>query len=393
MDAPSVGYRTWVGLAALVIVTAGLWAAQVVVLPFLLAIMLAIIAAPGVLWLERHRFPSWLAVGGMMLLVMTLLAGIGTVLAASAAEFTTAVPRYKDRLDEMLRGLLGWVTEEMGFEVSAEQIYGGIKLSSVIDAVGTTLNGVLAALTNTTLVLLTVIFILLEVTELPRKVRAIADDPARALGRARQMIVEVQRYLVIKTVISAATGILLGIWTAMLGVDFPLLWGFSAFLLNYIPNIGSILAAAPPMLVALVQLGPGYMLLVGGGYVAVNFVLGNMVEPQWLGRKMGLSPLVVFVSLLFWGWLWGAVGMLLSVPLTMVIKILCEQSDGLRWISVALSSAPEVEQQRARRDGERVKVAADEAAKAASWAAEQLGAQASDGVPDEASQVRADQGP
>jgi AI-2 transport protein TqsA len=349
--------------------------------------------AVGVLWLERHRFPSWLAVGGMMLLVMTLLAGIGTVLAASAAEFTTAVPRYKDRLDEMLRGLLGWVTEEMGFEVSAEQIYGGIKLSSVIDAVGTTLNGVLAALTNTTLVLLTVIFILLEVTELPRKVRAIADDPARALGRARQMIVEVQRYLVIKTVISAATGILLGIWTAMLGVDFPLLWGFSAFLLNYIPNIGSILAAAPPMLVALVQLGPGYMLLVGGGYVAVNFVLGNMVEPQWLGRKMGLSPLVVFVSLLFWGWLWGAVGMLLSVPLTMVIKILCEQSDGLRWISVALSSAPEVEQQRARRDGERVKVAADEAAKAASWAAEQLGAQASDGVPDEASQVRADQGP
>ncbi|MBK8266060.1 MAG: AI-2E family transporter [Nannocystis sp.] len=393
MDAPSVGYRTWVGLAALVIVTAGLWAAQVVVLPFLLAIMLAIIAAPGVLWLERRRFPSWLAVGGMMLLVMTLLAGIGTVLAASAAEFTTAVPRYKDRLDEMLRGLLGWVTDEMGFEVSAEQIYGGIKLSSVIDAVGTTLNGVLAALTNTTLVLLTVIFILLEVTELPRKVRAIADDPARALGRARQMIVEVQRYLVIKTVISAATGILLGIWTAMLGVDFPLLWGFSAFLLNYIPNIGSILAAAPPMLVALVQLGPGYMLLVGGGYVAVNFVLGNMVEPQWLGRKMGLSPLVVFVSLLFWGWLWGAVGMLLSVPLTMVIKILCEQSDGLRWISVALSSAPEVEQQRARRDGERVKVAADEAAKAASWAAEQLGAQASDGVPDEASQVRADQGP
>lgn len=393
MDAPSVGYRTWVGLAALVIVTAGLWAAQVVVLPFLLAIMLAIIAAPGVLWLERRRFPSWLAVGGMMLLVMTLLAGIGTVLAASAAEFTTAVPRYKDRLDEMLRGLLGWVTDEMGFEVSAEQIYGGIKLSSVIDAVGTTLNGVLAALTNTTLVLLTVIFILLEVTELPRKVRAIADDPARALGRARQMIVEVQRYLVIKTVISAATGILLGIWTAVLGVDFPLLWGFSAFLLNYIPNIGSILAAAPPMLVALVQLGPGYMLLVGGGYVAVNFVLGNMVEPQWLGRKMGLSPLVVFVSLLFWGWLWGAVGMLLSVPLTMVIKILCEQSDGLRWISVALSSAPEVEQQRARRDGERVKVAADEAAKAASWAAEQLGAQASDGVPDEASQVRADQGP
>jgi len=350
MDQPSVGYRTLVALAALIVVTAGLWAAQVVVLPFLLAVIVAVVAAPAVLWLERRRVPPALAVGAVIVVLMGVLAGVGTVIAASAAEFTSTLPRYKERLDGMLRSLLSWLGDTLGVDLSAEQVYGGIEFGSVIDAVGSTLNGVLAALTNTTLVLLTVVFILLEVTELPRKVRAVADDPVWALGRAKAMVAEVQRYLVIKTVISAATGVVLGGWTAILGVDFPLLWGFVAFILNFIPNIGSILAAIPPMLVALVQLGPGYMLLVGVGYVVVNMVLGNIVEPQWMGRRLGLSPLVVFVSLLFWGWLWGATGMLLSVPLTMVIKILCEKSEELRWVAVLLSGAPDVEEQRALRD-------------------------------------------
>ena len=349
MDPPSVAHRTLVTLAALVVVTAGLWATQVIVLPFLFSVMVAVVAAPVVLWLERRRVPSWLAVGLVVVGLMGVLVAVGTVLAASASEFTSAMPRYKERLDAMLRAFLSWLSASLDVDLSPEQLYGGIEIGRVIDAVGATLNGVLAALTNTTLVVLTLVFILLEVTELPRKIRAVAGDPAWALGRARTMVFEVQRYLVIKTVISAVTGVLLGVWTGVLGVDFPLLWGFVAFILNFIPNIGSILAAFPPMVVALVQLGPGYMVLVAAGYLAVNMVLGNFVEPQWMGRKLGLSPLVVFLSLLFWGWLWGGVGMLLSVPLTMVIKILCEQSEGLRWIATLLSGAPEIEQQEALR--------------------------------------------
>ncbi len=339
-----VALRTIVAMAALVIVVFGLSAAQEVILPVLFAVLLSIVSAPMVRWLECRGLPSWSAVLLVVVLVMGVIAGFGTVLATSVSEFSAAVPRYKIRFDEGIVALESWI-REMGLELSLDQLV-EIEPSTWMGTLGSTLNSLIDALTNTALVVLTMVFMLLEVAEMPRKLRAAFDDPARALGGFRRMVVQVQRYLVIKTLISALTGILVGTWTAILGVDFPLLWGFLGFLLNYIPNVGSIIAAAPPMLVALFQLGPGHMVLVGGGYMLVNTLLGNLLEPQWMGRRLGLSPLVVFLSLLFWGGLWGTVGMLLSVPLTMVLKISFEQSADLRWIAILLSGAPDLEEQR-----------------------------------------------
>jgi predicted PurR-regulated permease PerM len=151
---------------------------------------------------------------------------------------------------------------------------------------------------------------------------------------------EVQSYLLYKTLVSLATGLSVGIWVGLLGLDFPALWGFVAFALNYIPNIGSILAAVPAVGLALLQLGPGRALVVALGYVAINFWWGNLVEPALLGRRLQLSPLVVLVSLIFWGWVWGPIGMLLSVPLTMMLKIVLENSPGLRWLGALLAPKP-----------------------------------------------------
>jgi predicted PurR-regulated permease PerM len=148
----------------------------------------------------------------------------------------------------------------------------------------------------------------------------------------------VQRYLAVKTTVSLVTGAAIAIWTGLVGLDFALVWGLLAFLLNYIPTIGSIIAAAPAVLLATVQLGLGPALLVGVGFLVVNTVLGNIVEPALMGRAVGLSTLVVFTSLVFWGWVWGPVGMLLSVPLTMIVKIFLENSDELRWIAVLLDT-------------------------------------------------------
>ena len=140
------------------------------------------------------------------------------------------------------------------------------------------------------------------------------------------------------------TGIAVTIGLMLLGLDYFLLWGLLAFLLNYVPNIGSIIAAIPAVLLAVVQLGMFKALLVAAIYLAVNIIMGNAVEPKLMGHKLGLSSLVVFLSLVFWGWILGPIGMLLSVPLTMIVKIALEVNDSTRWLAILLSSDASVPQ-------------------------------------------------
>ena len=142
--------------------------------------------------------------------------------------------------------------------------------------------------------------------------------------------------MAIKTLISLVTGIFITIWLTIIGVDYPLLWGPLTFALNYVPNIGSIIAALPAVLLAIIQLGLMRALLAAAGYIVINLLMGSVVEPRFMGRGLGLSTLVVFLSLLFWGWILGPVGMLLSVPLTITAKIALDSRDDTRWIAVLL---------------------------------------------------------
>jgi predicted PurR-regulated permease PerM len=139
------------------------------------------------------------------------------------------------------------------------------------------------------------------------------------------------------------TGVAAALWVWILGVDFPIIWGVLAFLLNYVPNLGSIVAAIPPMLLAFVQYGGGTAFLVAAGYTVINLVIGNIIEPRFMGQGLGLSTLVVFLSLVFWGWLFGPVGMLLSVPLTMMLKIGFESHPDTRWLAIVLGPESESE--------------------------------------------------
>jgi predicted PurR-regulated permease PerM len=155
------------------------------------------------------------------------------------------------------------------------------------------------------------------------------------------VIREVQEYLGIKTAVSLATGFLIGLLAWLLGLDFPILLGLIGFVMNYIPTVGSILAAVPALVLSLLQFGTlGHLLAVTTAYVIINTVFGNIIEPNLMGRRLGLSTLVVILSLLFWAWLWGPVGALLAVPLTMVVKIMLENTEDLRWIAVLLDKSP-----------------------------------------------------
>ncbi len=323
--------------ASLVIVLAGLRAAQPILLPFLISVFLAVISFPVVDWMTARRVPAWLAVVAVVSLMMGAGLGIAALVGTSLHDFSANLPGYQARLEAETAGVLGWL-ESAGAVPSRQMILDQIDPGAAMGLAATLLSGLGAVFANTFLILLTVVFILLEVSSFPVKLRAAFGERLASFPQFSQFSESVIRYLAIKTAASLATGLAVSVWLWALGVDFPLLWGLLAFLLNFVPNIGSVIAAMPPVLLALIQFGAPRAIVVAGGFLLLNFVVGNILEPKFLGRGLGLSTLVVFLSLVFWGWLWGAVGMLLSVPLTMTLKIALESRPDTRWIAVLLGS-------------------------------------------------------
>ena len=322
--------------ASAVVLLAGLKAAQSLLIPFLLALFLAIICAPVVSWLARHRVPVGAAVLMVMLVLLALFSGFGAVVGGSVNEFATFASQYQGRFDELVATLSAWL-EAHKIDTGSLDAVSMLQPGRLMNLLGGALRSLAAVLSNLFLILLTMIFLLLEAASLPAKMQAIGGGRFD-LEQLRKIVTQVQRYLAIKTATSLVTGVLIGVWTAVVGLEFAVVWGLLAFLLNYIPNLGSIVAAVPAVFLALVQEGVAYAALVAIGYVLVNVGIGNFAEPYLMGRIAGLSTLVVFLSLVFWGWMWGSIGMLLSVPLTMILKILFENTDDLRWVAILLDS-------------------------------------------------------
>ena len=333
------GARFLVIVASLVVVIAGLRAAAPILLPFLVSLFLAVISLPLMIWLQRLRVPTPIAVTCTVLADAAVLGALMFVIGQAVNEFTTAAPRYQERFQELASTSLS-VLANLGVPTDQWVTLEIVNPGSVIDLLGTTLRSITTFLSNTFLVLLTMIFILFEAAGFSRKLSAAFGARMADFDRLGTVTQQVQRYLVIKTLVSLGTGILVSVWVAVLGLGFPLLWGLVAFILNFIPNLGSILAALPPVALALVQFGPGRAVVLAVGYLAINIVLANVIEPNLMGRRLGLSTLVVFLSLVFWGWVWGPIGMLLSVPLTMVVKISLENTEDLRWVGVMLGTNP-----------------------------------------------------
>lgn len=335
------GARVLLIIASLVIVIAGLKAAAGVFLPLLIAVFLSMISLPLLNWLQAVRVPKGLAVLITIIVALGVLAAIVVLVGGSIGEFTREAPKYRAKVVNMWAGVLAWV-QAQGIAVSPGITRELLDPGRAMDMMTGTLRGVAAVLSNLLIVFLFIVFILFEAAGFPAKVRVAFGERA-GLERFDKFLDEVQRYLAIKSTVSLITGVVVGTSLWLVGVDFPMLWGGLAFLLNYIPTIGSILAAIPPALLALIQLGPGYSLIVVLIFITVNITLGNLVEPYFMGRRLGLSTLVVILSLVFWGWVWGPVGMLLSVPLTMILKILLENTEDLRWIAVFLDASPRPE--------------------------------------------------
>jgi len=328
--------------AAVVVVLAGLKAAQSLVIPFLLALFLAIICFPVVAWLTSRKVPVGLAVVAVVVVLLAAFSGFGAIIGGSVNDFAAFAAQNQPRFDGLVKSASTWF-EARDIDPASLDLLNMLQPGKLINMLGGVLKNLAGVLSNFFLILLTMIFMLFEAASLPIKVRAAVAPGKFDIENMRHAVVQVQRYLGLKTVTSLTTGLLVGLWTAILGLEFAVVWGLLAFLFNYIPSIGSIVAAIPAILLALIQGGLGYALMVAVGYVVTNVGIGNFVEPWLMGRTLGLSTLVVFLSLVFWGWMWGGIGMLLSVPLTMIIKILFENTDDLRWIAIMLDNRRGVE--------------------------------------------------
>jgi AI-2 transport protein TqsA len=327
--------RILIVAASFVVIIAGMRAASSILVPFLLSIFIALICAPPLFWMKRQGVPNTLAVLSILVGIIVIVLLLAAFAGSSLNDFTKAMPVYEKRLTDMTTAVVAWL-KNLGLEISGSVLTDYFNPGKAMKMAANTLAGVSGLLKNVFLILLTVIFILLETSGFPQKLHAALKDPEESMGRFKGFIESFNRYLALKTAFSLATGVFIGIWLAVLGVDFALLWGLLAFLLNFVPNIGSIIAAIPAILLALVQLGWGSALLTCLGYIVVNIVFGSILEPRFMGRRLGLSTLVVFLSLVFWGWVLGPVGMVLSVPLTMIVKLAMESSKDTRWIAVLL---------------------------------------------------------
>ena len=344
------GARFLVVLASAVVVTWGLQFAAPILLPTAVALFLAVLTFPVVSVLRHRRIPPVLAI---LLSVLIVVGGASLlILGASRAlgELQSSWGRYWVRLEEVQQAWLTAITarfEMLSDGTGPAALFGRpleeylplnlIEPEAFLGFAGGTLQLGASILTQAALVVLIMAFILSEMTVLPGKLEAILGDGIKGEERLQKVIREIQEYLGIKTVISLMTGLAIGLWAWIMGLDFPVLLGLIGFVLNYIPTVGSIFASIPGILLSLILFGTlSHALVVAFGYFAVNTVFGSILEPNLLGRRLGLSTLVVVLSLIFWGWTWGPIGALLSVPLTMVVKIFFENTPDLRWVAILL---------------------------------------------------------
>ena len=323
--------------AAFVVVVTGVKMAETLIIPCLLSIFIALIFSPLLSWLKRNKVPSGIAI----FLIMGLVVAVGWIITiliqSSVGDFRKNIPIYEGRIQELSGIFLYWLSD-LGLVLDKSQIENFFKPAVIMQIAGNTLVSFGGALTNIFMILLTVIFILAEKVGFSRKLQLATNKTETSNKGLTRFLASVHSYLGIKSALSLLTGILVAVTLWAFGVDYPVMWGFIALLLNFIPTIGSIIAAVPAVLLSLIQLGPFTALLVALCYLTINILVGNILEPRLMGRGLNLSPLVVFLSLVFWGWILGPVGMLLSIPLTIMLKIALENDQNTRWIGVMLGS-------------------------------------------------------
>jgi AI-2 transport protein TqsA len=327
-------------LAAMVIIIAGLKIAAPLIAQFLLALFIAVVCMPAIRAMESKKIPRGLAVMTVLVVILAFMYLMVTLVGDSVSSFNANKEIYTQQLAAQLQpmiddlGAAGIPTDGIHVKTIFEQ-------TDIMSLVTRVIGGVGVIFGDFFVIFLSVIFILAETTSFPSKFARAFSNAQDKMIHVNHVLNKIRHYLAIKAAFSLFTGVLISILLIFIGVDYPFLWGMLAFLLNFIPTIGSLIAAVPALILALVQFGPIGVLWTALCYFAVNNLVGNYLEPKFMGKMLGLSAFVVFLSLIFWGYIFGSVGMFLSVPLTMTIKIALETNEKMRWLGILLGPEEE----------------------------------------------------
>ncbi len=332
----------FLNLAGFIIVIAGIMYASSIINLLLLALFVSIICAQPLAWLERRNVSHGVAITIVLVGVLLIFFGLGQLIAESVYQFSNDIPKYTERFNEISKSII-IVLEKLGIDDSSWQLGSILDTNKLFKFTAGLASGFGSILGNIFLIVFIIIFLLMELNSFAVKTIAIVDDPAKSMQYLSKISNSIRHYLAIKTLISLVTGILIWFLLFIIGVDYAILWGLLAFMFNYIPNIGSFIAMIPATVFALIQLGFGGAVWTAVAFIAVNTIMGSVIEPKVMGKGMGLSTLVVFLSLVFWGYILGTIGMFLSVPLTMTVKIILEQNEKTKWIAILLGTQQEAQ--------------------------------------------------
>ncbi len=339
MNEQKVGYFFMV-MASVVIVLAGIKSASAILIPFLLSLFIAIILMPSYNYFKSKKIPDILALLFVMSTFLIVLGLVGKLIGTSVADFSANINMYSQKLTTLYAGFIQYA-QNFGVTIPVGELSEFVNSKRLMTFGTSVIQSMGSMFTNGFVVILTVVFMLLESGNFMNKID-FADGEKDTVKHIAVIAEKIKEYMVLKALISLLTGFIIWIVLLLIGTDYAFLWAVLAFLFNFIPNIGSIIAAVPAVLITLVQLGSMSAVLVIALYTGVNIIIGSIVEPKIMGRGLGLSTLVVFLSLLFWGWLLGIVGMLLSIPLTIMAKIAFDAHENTKWASVLLGSGENI---------------------------------------------------
>ncbi|MFT5260007.1 MAG: AI-2 transport protein TqsA [Saprospiraceae bacterium] len=312
--------------AAVIIILSGMKAASGLIAPFLMAIFVAIVCSPSLNYLRDKGVPNTIALCIVLLAIGLMGAMLATWLSGSLTELSATLPGYKVKLTILYQQLREWLT---GWNIALPEprLLSVLSPDSLVSMFNRLLNGLSGVLGNALIVFIAVLFLLVDSVRFPEKLKGVLENPDKSMPHFKHFTETVVGYLALKSVASGITALCVAAMLWFFDFDFIALWTVLAFFLNFIPYLGSAIAAIAPIFIGVIDHSLWVAVSVAVGYIAINILVGQIIETRLIGNKLNLSSFVVFVSLTFWGWILGPVGMFLSIPLTMLVLIALQSSE------------------------------------------------------------------